>query len=134
LLVQANGDPATWRLFPKGCFVKLVRPPDHVDPTSDRLLGGIYLPVDYLDELLAYGTAVGERGGQWLGYDNVDRYLTTGLFITLVHEGWIGTRGVTTRAIEGIVEAAVGQGHSVVLAEEAGEQTGRERRRRRQPV
>jgi hypothetical protein len=44
------------------------------------------------------------------------------------------TRGVTTRAIQTIVEAAVGQGHSVVLAEEAGEQTGLEWRGRSQPV
>jgi hypothetical protein len=132
-LEQAGDHPKTWRLFPKGCFVKLVRPPDRFDPASDRLLRGIYLPVAYLDELLAHGAARGERGGQWLGY-NIDRYLTTGLFVALVREGWIGTRGVATRAIEGLVEAAVGQGDSVVLAEEVGEQTGRERRGRRQPV
>jgi hypothetical protein len=132
-LVQPDKDPATWRLFPKGCFVKLVRPPDTFDPTSDRLLSGIYLPVAYLEELLAHGAALGQRGGQWLGYDTVDRYLTTGLFVALVREGWIGTRDITTRAIELVVEAAVGQGRSVVIAEEAGEQTGRERRGRRRP-
>jgi hypothetical protein len=121
-------------LFPKGCFVKLVRPPDELDPTSDRLLPGIYLPVPYLDELLAHGSALGERGGQWLGYETVDRYLTTSLFVALVREGWIGTRGVTTRAIEMLVSAAVGTGHSVMLADDVGDQTGGERRRRRRPI
>jgi hypothetical protein len=95
---------------------------------------GIYLPAAYLEEILTHGSALGGRGGQWLGYDTVDRYVTTRLFVALVREGWIGTRGVTTRAIEEIVEAAVGQGHSVTLAEEEGDQTGRERRGRGRPV
>jgi hypothetical protein len=127
-------DPKTWRLFPKGCFVKLVRPPEYLDPSSDRLLRGIYLPVPYLDELLEHGTALGPRGGQWLGYDTIDRYMTTTLFVSLVREGWIGTRGVATRAIEGLVGAAVGRGDSVMIAEEIGDQTGFDRRGRRQKV
>lgn len=40
----AAADPATWRLYPRGCFLKFVRPPQFFDPTSDRLLPGIYLP------------------------------------------------------------------------------------------
>src|SRR5208282_1218247 len=132
--LQPDGDPTTWRLFPKGCFVKLVRPPEHTDLTSDRLLSGIYLPVPYLDELLADDAALGTRGGRWLGYDTVDRYLTTTLFVALVREGWIGTRGVTTHAIEQLVGAAVGQGDSVMVAEEIGGHRGRERRGRRHNV
>jgi hypothetical protein len=42
--VDAAANPATWRLYPRGCFLKLVRPPEFFDPTSDRLLSGIYLP------------------------------------------------------------------------------------------
>jgi hypothetical protein len=131
---QPDVDPRSWRLFPKGCFVKIVRPPDRVDPTSDHLLPGIYMPIPYLDAVLASGEAVGERGGQWLGYDTVDRYVNKDLFVALVRQGWIGTQGVTTRAIEGLVDAAVGQGRSVMIAEDAGEQTGRERRGRPRAV
>ena len=73
-------------------MVKLVRPSEHADPNSDRLLSGIYLPVPYLDELLAGGATLGPRGGQWLGYDTIDRHLTTTLFVALVREGSTGTR------------------------------------------
>jgi hypothetical protein len=127
----ATANPGTWRLYPQGCFVKLVRPPKHFDPTSDRLLSGIYLPVPYLDELLTDSNARGMGHRPRLGFGTVDRYLTTGLFASLVREGWIGTRGVATRAIERLVEAAVGSERSVVVAEEAGNVTGKERRRNR---
>jgi hypothetical protein len=126
--VEAEADPATWRLYPRGCFLKLVRPPEFFDPTSDRLLPGVYLPLLYLDELFA---AHPEGTPQHLGYDTVDRYMTAELFVALVREGWIGTRGVTTRAIQTLVDAAVGAQRSVIIAEETGAQPGRERRRGR---
>jgi len=122
-------DPATWRLYAKGCFLKLVRPPTSFDPTSDRLLSGIYLPIQYLDDLLQDSANRGEARSGRLGYDTVDRYLTAGLFVDLVRQGWIGTRGLTTRAIEALVQSAIGEQHSVVVAEETGEQSGSERRR-----
>lgn len=126
--VEAAADPATWRLYPRGCFLKLVRPPEFFDPTSDRLLPGIYLPLLYLDELFA---AHEEDTPQHLGYDTVDRYMTAELFVALVRQGWIGTRGVTTRAIQALVDAAVGAQRSVIIAEETGKQPGRTRRRDR---
>jgi hypothetical protein len=126
--VEAAADPATWRLYPRGCFLKLIRPPEFFDPTSDRLLPGIYLPLLYLDELFA---AHEEGTPQYLGYDTVDRYMTAELFVALVRQGWIGTRGVTTRAIQALVDAAVGARRSVIIAEETGRQPGRTRRRDR---
>lgn len=126
--VEAAADPATCRLYPRGCFLKLVRPPEFFDPTSDRLLNGIYLPLLYLDELFA---AHPEGTRPHLGYDTIDRYMTAELFVALVRQGWIGTRGVTTRAIQKLVDAAVGAQHSVIIAEETGQQPGRTRRRDR---
>ena len=126
--VDAAANPATWRLYPRGCFLKLVRPPEFFDPTSDRLLSGIYLPLLYLDELFA---AHEESRRPHLGYNTVDRYMTAELFVALVREGWIGTRGVTTRAIQTLVGAAVGAQRSVIIAEETGQQPGRVRRRDR---
>ncbi len=130
-MLEAMADPATWRLYPRGCFLKLVRPPESFNPTSDRLLPGIYLPVPYLDELLAEAARQNERKRPHLGFDTVDRYMTAELFVSLVREGWIGTRGVATRAVQALVDAAVGAQHSVIIAEEIGEQPGRERRRDR---
>jgi len=124
------GSPATWRLHPNGFVLKLVRQPVVFDPGGDRLLPGLYLPLEYLDELLADPSTLTERRARRLGYDTVDRYLTSDLFVALVRHGWIGTRGVTTGAVALIAEAALGSGRSVMLAEEWGQQPGLERRRR----
>ena len=123
--------PQTWRLHPRGCLLKLVRQPNEFDPHSDRLLPGLYLPLEYLDELLADKSTLTERGSRRLGYDTIDRYITNGLFVDLVRQGWIGTRGLTTRAVTTLVDAAVGSGRSVLLAEESSAlQSGAERRQR----
>ncbi|GAA0905313.1 hypothetical protein [Virgisporangium aurantiacum] len=121
--------PRTWRLHSNGFVVKLVRQPTAFDPRSDQLLSGIYLPLEYLTELLGDACTLTDRGARRLGYDNIDRYLTTGLFVSLVRQGWIGTTGLTTQAIELIIEAALGSQRMVVIAEESSEQTGAARRR-----
>jgi len=120
----------TWRLHPHGCFVKLVRQPEEFDPTSDRLIPGIYLPLSYLDELLADECTLTERGAHKLGYDTIDRYITSGLFVSLLRQGWVGTRGVATEAVAALVNVATGAGRSVILAEEWGKPVGRHRRNR----
>lgn len=120
----------TWRLHPRGFVIKLVRQPTEFDPRSDRLLPGLYLPLEYFDELLVDDRTLTKRGARRLGYDTIDRYLTGDLFVDLVRQGWIGTRGLTTRAIGNLIEAAVGAGRSVIVAEERGEQPGAIRRRR----
>lgn len=126
---SSAADPATWRLHAKGCYLKLVRDPRGFDPNDTRLLPGIYLPLEYVDEIWESR----ERGRGWrrLGYDNIDRYITSDLFVALVRQGWIGTRGVTTRAVEGIVEAFLAEGRSIILAEEWGHVSGATRRRGR---
>lgn len=127
---DADDTPRTWRLHPRGFVIKLVRQPRGFDPRSDRLLSGLYLPLAYLDELLADGCTLTKKGARRLGYDTIDRYLTSDLFVALVRQGWIGTRGLTTKAIGTLVDAAVDAGRSVVIAEEWGEQSGATRRRR----
>jgi hypothetical protein len=125
---STDDSPQTWRLYPRGCLLKLVRQPREFDPRSDRLLSGIYLPLEYLDELLADDSTLTDKGARRLGYDTIDRYLTNGLFVALVRQGWIGTRGLTTRAVATLIDAAVGAGKSVLLAEESSDQSGAERR------
>lgn len=127
---DAGRSAATWRLHPRGFALKLVKPPSHFDPRSDRLLPGIYLPLEYFDELLADDCTLTKRGARRFDYDTVDRYLTSDLFVALVRQGWIGTRGITTRNVERMIDAAVGAGRSVIVAEEQGVQSGSTRRRR----
>lgn len=123
--------PSTWRLHPHACYLKLVKPPSSFDPTSDRLLPGIYLPLEYLKELLLDDSTLGPRKGRRLGFESVDRYITTGLFTSLVREGWIGSSGVTTAALSQLVDTAVAGRRSALIAEEAGTVPGTMRRNRR---
>jgi hypothetical protein len=129
-VVAKNGTAKTWRLHPRGCLLKLVRQPVEFDPRSDRLLQGIYLPLEYLDELMADPCTLTERSARRLGYTTIDRYLTNELFVSLVRQGWIGTRCATTKAVSAIIDGAVNASRSVILAEEWGEQTGAKRRGR----
>lgn len=131
-VIAMDDSATTWRLHPRGCVLKLVRQPKEFDPGSDRLLQGIYLPLQYLDELLADPCTLTDRGARRLGYSTIDRYIANELFVSLVRQGWIGTRGVTTKAVSAIIDAAVNAGRSVVLAEEWGQQTGAKRRGRAQ--
>lgn len=61
---NAHPDARTWRLHPRACFLKLVAPPRTFDPTADRLLSGIYLPLSYLDELLKHDSTLGPQGAE----------------------------------------------------------------------
>ena len=65
-------------------------------------------------------TTLTQRGARGSGYDTIDRYITNGLFVDLVRQGSIGTRGLTTEAVTTLINAAVGSGRSVLLAEELG--------------
>lgn len=130
LRISDDASPSTWRLHPHGFLLKLVKQPKEFNPNADDLLPGMYLPLRYLDELLADDCTLTTRGARRLGYDTINRYLTNGLFVDLVRQGWIGTRGVTTNEIASLIEAAVGVGRSVLLAEESGEQSRSNRRRR----
>jgi hypothetical protein len=129
-LEKHEQDPRTWRLHASGFVIKLVRQPQDFDPGSDRLISGIYLPLSYYDELMADACTLTARGARRLGYDTIDRYLTNELFISLVRQGWIGTRGLATKSITELVKAAVGASRSVLIAEELSSQPGSVRRRR----
>lgn len=123
--------PATWRLHSRGCYLKIVRPPKIFDPSDDQLMRGMYLPLEYLDELWA--SRPKGKGSRRLDYNNVDRYLTGSLFISLVRQGWVGTRGASTKHIATLVDAALSNRRSVIIAEEWGNIPGRVRRKGRRP-
>jgi len=102
------------------CFVKLARSQEF-DPTADQMMQGMYLPLDFVDLLLADGSATGARGGANLGYGNVDRHLTNTQFTQLLGAGWIGTTGVTLQQLRDIARQTLDDGRSLVLAADSGE-------------
>jgi hypothetical protein len=118
------------------CFVKLAHSREF-DPTADRMMKGMYLPLEFVDLLLTDGSATGARGGASLGYGNVDRHLTNTQFTQLLGAGWIGTTGVTLQQLRDIAQQTLADGRSLVLAADSGElRPGRRRLtgRRRTPV
>lgn len=102
------------------CFVKLARSQEF-DPTADQMMQGMYLPLDFVDLLLADGSATGARGGASLGYGNVDRHLTNTQFTQLLGAGWIGTTGVTLQQLRDVARQTLDDGRSLVLAADSGE-------------
>lgn len=122
--------PDTWRLNSGACWFKLVAPPDRFDLTSRKLLPGLYLALEYAEELLADDCTLGPRGGRRFRWDDIDRYVTSGMFTQLVREGWIGSRGLKTKALQKLIDSSLAQDRAVVLAEETGTPTGSSRRTR----
>jgi hypothetical protein len=127
---RSKAGPGTWRLNSGACWFKLVTPPDTFDLTSRKLLPGLYLPLEYAEELLADGCTLGPRGGRRFRWDAIDRYVTSGMFTQLVREGWIGSHGLKTRALQKLIDSSLAQDRAVVLAEETGTPTGSSRRTR----
>lgn len=121
-----------YRLGPRtSCFIKLAHSREF-DPTADRMMKGMYLPLDFVDLLLADGTATGPRGGTSLGYENVGRHLTNTQFTQLLGAGWIGTTGVTKHQLLDIANESITGQRSLVLAADSGElRPGRRRFDRR---
>jgi hypothetical protein len=83
---------------------------------SEALMPGMYLPREYLIALLEDPEAKGERGGRLVSFKNAGRHITNSLFSDLLRDGWIGTRGVSSENVAGIVRKAVEAGRSVTLA------------------
>lgn len=129
--------PADYRLGSRtSCFVKLAKSLEF-DPTADRMMKGMYLPLAFVDLLVDDDSATGARGGTSLGYRNVDRHLTNTQFTQLLGAGWIGTTGVTLQQVRDIAQQTLADGRSLVLAADSGEPRPGRRRltgSRRTPV
>jgi hypothetical protein len=103
-----------YRLHPGGFYFKLC-PYKVFDPTSLEMIPGMYLPLDYWEHLVNSPTISGSKGGKRITYRNVGRHLYNS-FVDLAKAGWIGSRGIQTTAITEIIQEAISDKKSVVLA------------------
>jgi len=87
---RSDGTIGSFRLHPGCCFLKLCKPVAQVDHPADQLVTGMYLPLDYYDELVRADEVKGPRGGVVLSYPTVERFLNNDLFVQLVRGAWIG--------------------------------------------
>jgi hypothetical protein len=113
------GAPASsltqYRLHPGSFYIKLCSPPE-LSIESVALIPGMYLPLEYWEHLCQADEVRGSRGGIRLSYESVGRHVTNSLFIDLLQDGWIGSRGITTDSLTAIVQASLEGQRSVILA------------------
>jgi hypothetical protein len=77
------------------------------------LIPGMYLARAHFEGLLE--TRKGPRGGTHIAYENVPRHLNNTMFIDLVRDGWLGSRGPGTDEIRDLIQQSIQTGHAVML-------------------
>lgn len=112
---RLNGDP----FYFKFCSPRLV------DHSSQDLIRGMYIPLEYFDLLAGSGKLAGPRGGQSISWHSAGRWLDNTTFVHLVADAWIGTYGSASRHIADVIRGGLRIGRAVVVAIEEG---GRRRR------
>jgi len=100
-----------WGLSEDAFFVKLVDE-SVAKPMDRRLVTGYYLPLSLMQLMLADARA-GSRPKGW-SQGNLEAYLSNGEFLMLAKQGFVGTRGMTTAALEAIVQETLNLGRSLV--------------------
>ena len=116
-----------YRLHPHACWIKLCHP-EAFKPVESDLVRGMYLPLDYYEQLAVSDVTLGPKGGRVISYDNVHKWINNTLFVELMSGGWIGSRTLQTAWLSETLEAALSAKRSVVIAQETA--NGRRRHRR----
>lgn len=115
---EENSDPDEHRLGDNFCFVKFCKPTTTATAKTAKgeLSGGMYLPLDYLDKLLATDRLEGPQGGVAIRYDRVGRWMTNGDFEVLLRNAWVGSRSLSTEDLTKIIRRSLKAKHSVMAA------------------
>jgi len=103
------------RLHWTGFFFKLCML-ETFNPSSTSLIPGMYLPLDYWEMLVNSNSVKGPREGIGITYDNVGRYLNNTLFIELVQNGWIGSKGIASTVLVELIRELLGMDRSAIIA------------------
>ena len=111
--------PHEYRLSGEPFFFKLCSP-RLFDQSSDQLIRGMYIPLEYFDLLEASGSLAGPRGGVAIGWDTAGRWLDNTTFARLVGDAWIGTYGQASRSLAEVIRGGLHLGRAVVVAIEEG--------------
>lgn len=107
--------PISYRLCGDGFFFKMCSRVQ-LEVLSESLLPGMYLPRLFLEAALVNPAAKGPRGGRLISFESTNRHINNTLFAGLVRDGWVGTRGVSSKLITSIVRTALSSGRAVVIA------------------
>lgn len=127
---NAPAAPNEYRLDPRCCYLKLCPSVAREVPVGS-LVGGMYLPLAYWDVLAASPQVVGPRGGVAVTHESAGRYLDNTQFVSLVQDGWVGSRGVTSQQITEVIRSGLDAHRSIILAAAKRGAEGATRRNRR---
>jgi len=101
-----NNSPAVLldhRIGPGFAFVKFIDNQAQRGLRDDELTRGWYLPAEYVRDMLS-SEPQGPRGGH-IYYIARERSINPSVFVGLVHDGWIGSRGEVTSILRDILRA-----------------------------
>jgi len=112
---QHQISPSEYR-FHSGMFYFKLCPADIFEPTSTEMIRGMYLPLDYWAILVDSPSILGSKGGKRITFNNVERYFNNTIFIELVESGWIGSQITDNGFITEVIQAALENKRSVILA------------------
>ena len=107
-----------YRFSDDGFLLKFV-PARDLQPASQELIKGMYVPREYMHFLLGPNGPKGPKGGPTITLDNVPRYLTNSEFSTNVAKGWIGTRAVRLEKVRDMVRRSYETRRAIMLASES---------------
>jgi hypothetical protein len=122
-----------WRLSAEPFYVKLIED-SKLRPEHNRLVRGMYFPLDLFELTLADRRIRGERGGLRIGWHNAPRYLTNTEFLLLLQKAFIGSTGVTTAELTTLINQVVAGGRGAVVVRDETPPTVDRRRHAERPT
>jgi len=112
---EDNADTLGYRLNNNCFFFKLCESFEF-EPMSSELAPGLYLPLDYMEQLLQSPSTDGPLGGKRITYANAARHFSNSLFIDLMKEGLIGSSPGASNTIYEEIHNSLSEGRSLTLA------------------
>lgn len=86
------------------------------DPLSTQMSLGMYIPLDFWEEMLDSPDLKGPRGGQIFTFDNVPRYFSNTEFILLLKNGWVGSKYDVSNTLTQIINNALNNNRSLMFS------------------
>ena len=84
---------------------------------SNRMVSGMYLPLELWNILLEDDCTNGPKGGKQVSFKNAGRYFNNSQFINLAQNGWIGSKIEDFDNVTKIIMSSINSDNSLMLAE-----------------
>jgi hypothetical protein len=113
---SSNKDLKNYR-FNKELFYFKLCPAKIEKSNSNRMVSGMYLPLELWRILLEDDCTNGPKGGKLLSFNNTGRYFNNSQFINLAQNGWIGSKIEDFENVTNIIMSSINSNNSLTLAE-----------------